>query len=277
VSYPPPPDPTRGFPVPPPYDPNQAPPVIGGPPVQPYAPGPYPQPGQPYGFPPPGPYPQPVPPKQGWSAGKTIAVVAAAFLGVCLIGALGTALGGNNTKPAAGPVATQPPTPAKGEAAVTEEPTDEPPTEEPAEENEPADDAGKFNLKPGTTLTWTDGDEVQNATLVSAKSRKGACNTFGGKPKNGLYLIVEVRVEQKKGVGSVNPLYFEFVGADGTTSSSIDGAFSGCAKNSLDSTNSLRAGTKRAGQLVFDVKSAKGTVELTPGLISDTVGSWKVG
>jgi hypothetical protein len=27
--------------------------------------------------------------------------------------------------------------------------------------------------------------------------------------------------------------------------------------------------------VVFDVKSAKGTVELTPGLGADTVGSWQ--
>jgi hypothetical protein len=55
----------------------------------------------------------------------------------------------------------------------------------------------------------------------------------------------------------------------------VTSQFSGCAKNDLGSTNSLRAGAKRSGQVAFDVKSAKGTVELTPGMAADTVGSWR--
>jgi hypothetical protein len=40
--------------------------------------------------------------------------------------------------------------------------------------------------------------------------------------------------------------------------------------------DSLRAGQKRQGQVVFNASSAKGTIELNPGLISDTAGSWKI-
>jgi hypothetical protein len=146
----------------------------------------------------------------------------------------------------------------------------------PADTATAGDDAKKFDLKPGSTVTLTGDDgSVQETTIVSFKLHKGACSQFGTAPDNGAYLVAELRVEQKKGTGSVNPLYFNFVGADGTTSDAIGGAFSGCAKNDLGSTNSLRAGAKRSGQVAFDVKSAKGTVELTPGMAADTVGSWR--
>lgn len=290
MTYPPPndpnhpPDPTRAFPAPPQYDPYQAPPVSGQPyqappvvsgtpyqPVQAYGPPPgraYPPPPQPYGAPPPGFYPPQPPPKKGMGPGKVVVIVVGAVLGICVLGSIVNAVAGKGgtTKTAA----TQAPA-TQGETqqqAVDQQPATE----------APAGDSAEFNLKPGTTLTLTgdDGSE-QDTTIVSLKTHKGACTQFGTDPDNGSYLIAEVRVEQKKGTGSVNPLFFGFVGADGTTSNTIGGAFSGCAKNTLDSTNSLRAGSKRSGQVVFDVKSAKGTVEFTPGLGEDTVGSWKAG
>jgi len=271
------PDPTRGFPAPPPYDPTQAPPVVSGYPNQPaqaYPPPgqPYGQPVQPYGAPPPGYPPPPQPPKKGMSSGKIVALIVAAFAGLCLVGGVVNAVAGTDSKSAG--VATKAPAPQAAKAQpTTAQPTDDedPPTED------PADDAdAHFNLKPGTTLTLTGDDgSVQDTTIVSFKQRKGACDQFATDPENGIYLIAEVRVVQKKGTGSVNPLFFEFVGDDGTTSNAIGGAFSGCAKNDLTSTNSLRSGSKRSGQVVFDVKSAKGTVELTPGLISETAGSWR--
>jgi hypothetical protein len=194
-------------------------------------------------------------------------LIVAIVAGLCLIGGVLNAITGADTKNGAA-VTTQPPATqtAKGQPADEEQPATE----------QPADDSGQFNLKPGTTLTITGDDgSVQDTTILSFKQHKGACGSFGADPENGTYLIAEVRVVQKKGTGSVNPLYFDFVGDDGTTSNSIGGAFSGCAKNDLDSTNSLRAGSKRSGQVVFDVKSAKGTVEMTPGLIAETIGSWK--
>ncbi|XVU21444.1 hypothetical protein ACQPZJ_29740 [Actinoplanes sp. CA-054009] len=64
------------------------------------------------------------------------------------------------------------------------------------------------------------------------------------------------------------------MGADGTTANAISGAFSGCEKSSLDSDNNLRAGQKRAGQVVFDVSSAKGSVEFAPDVFASAVASW---
>jgi hypothetical protein len=190
-------------------------------------------------------------------------------LGLCVIGGVAAAVAGGDDKPKA---TARPATAAKATQA-TQGPAEVQPAEEPA-----ADDSdANFNVAPGTTMTLTSDDSVQEVTVKAAKLHKGACGGFGAKPENGSYLVAEVLVVQKKGVGSVNPLFFTFVGDDGTSSNSIGGAFSGCTKNDLDSTNSLRAGSKRSGQIAFDVKNGKGAIELAPGLASDTLGSWKVG
>ncbi|MBM2622746.1 hypothetical protein JIG36_45325 [Actinoplanes sp. LDG1-06] len=78
-----------------------------------------------------------------------------------------------------------------------------------------------------------------------------------------------------EGSASMNPLHFEWVGDNGITADSISGAFSGCAKNNLSSANGVRAGQKRAGQIVFDVPSAKGAVEFSPDAFGSAEASWR--
>lgn len=241
-----------------PYQPQQPIPAYQ-PPGQQLPPPQFAPPGQGYqGWPPP-----PAPPSKGWGAGKVTLAIVGGFLALCVIGAVANAMNGDDKKTTvSGPAATG----ATKTPGTTKDTADEP------------DSGGKtFNVPAGSTMTVTAPDGgVAEATLSNVKLHKGACGQFGADPDNGSYLIADVVVAQKKGTGSVNPLEFTFVAEDGTTSNALAGALSGCTKNSLDSTNSLRAGTKRSGQVAFDVKNAKGTVEYAPGGIgAEAVGSWK--
>jgi hypothetical protein len=133
-----------------------------------------------------------------------------------------------------------------------------------------------FGLTPGTVMTITGaGGSVQDAVVLSFKVFGAGCGAYGNDPKRGSYLVADLLVRQRKGVGAVNPLYFTFVGDDGTTADSISGTFSDCGTTELGATNALRAGSMRAGQVVFDVASPRGTVEYAPGgLGTDAAGSW---
>lgn len=228
---------------------GQQPPVVSGPPAQPYA---HPQPA---GF-----YPPPPPPKKS-NTGKIILGIVGGLLGLCVLGSVISAVAGSDSTTV---------TPPKAKAGGTQ-PADKA-AAEPAEKEAPENST--FDVPIGSTLTLDSGGDVQEWTLTSAKYRK-SCGGLG-EAKEGGFLIVDVKMIQKEGTGSVNPLFFNYVSNDGTTQNSISGAFSGCEKNTLDSTNSLRAGQRRSGQLVFDVASPKGSVELTPGLGADTAGSWKL-
>jgi hypothetical protein len=148
-------------------------------------------------------------------------------------------------------------------------------TEEQAADDPVVDDE-TFNLSVGSTITITGDDgSVAEATLRSVKSFEKGCNDLGPDPDNGRYVVFDVIVQQTKGTGSVNPLDFEFVADDGTSADSLSGVFSGCDEPSLTSTNSLRAGQKRAGKMAFDAGSKEGALEWAPGgLGADAVGSW---
>ncbi len=218
---------------------QQPPPVVSGPPQQ-------------YGPPPAGFYPPQPPPKKS-NTGKIILGVVGGLLGLCVLGSVISAVAGDDSGTTG--------TPPKAQAADTGQPAGKP-GDEPAPKKEA--EKSTFNVAVGSTLTLDEGGGVQDWTLVSAKYRK-SCGGLGDAEKGG-FLIVDVRVTQKEGTGSVNPLFFNYVSDDGTTQDSLSGAFSGCEKDSLDATNSLRAGQKRSGQVVFDVASAKESIERTPGL-----------
>jgi len=248
----PPNDPTRAF-HPPPQ--QYTPPVSG-----PYPPQQYSAPAAYY---PPGP-----PQKRKSQAPKVVGIVAAVIVGVCLLGTVLSVMFPDREK-ASGPSVT-----TKAPAA----PLAEEPTGQAATAPEGGTDEGKnFNLPPGTTMTITGEDgSVMEATMSGFKVHKGACGRIGADPDNGSYLIAEVRVVQKKGTGFVNPIDFTFVSDSGETDNGLAGALSGCLTNSLGSTAKLRAGSRRSGQIAFDVKDGKGAVEYAPGgLGADTVGSWK--
>ncbi|MCO8270594.1 DUF4352 domain-containing protein [Actinoplanes sp. TRM 88003] len=98
---------------------------------------------------------------------------------------------------------------------------------------------------------------------------------FAPEPDNDLYVVVDVVVSVTAGTASVSSMNFEWIGDDGVAVSALSGALSGCAKNSLSSANDVRAGQKRAGQVVFDVPSARGSIEFTPKTFGPAKASWK--
>ncbi len=201
----------------------------------------------------------PAPPKK--KRGKTVLIVAGSVAGVlltlCLVGAIaGGARSGTATvaPPVVAQGATAPPRTSKPKLPAT------------------------FNVALGSTITITGEDDSEaKGTIRSAKTYRKACEDFMPDPKNATFVVVDVVVEQTKGTGSVNPLDFTFVADDDTTASGLSAAMSGCDTPSLDSSNSLQAGQKRAGKIAFDATSGSGTVEWAPGgLGAKTVGSWKI-
>jgi Domain of unknown function (DUF4352) len=191
----------------------------------------------------------------------TVGVVAA----VCLTGSVIAAVAGGSAPRTT--VSTDPPAQAVAEADDSAKKTVE---KAPAKADEPTG----FGLKPGTTVTIESGDATIQVTVKSVKTYKKGCSGFAPEPEHGMYAVVDVKMKVVQGTGSVNPLYFTWVGEDGTTSDSFDGLFSSCDKDDLDSTNGLRAGQQRAGQIVFDVATATGSVEFTPGAFEDAAASW---
>ncbi len=225
---------------------------------------------------------QPVPAKKS-PMKKIVLGVVGGLVALCCGGTLIAAItGGDDKAKEAASTSVAEPT---GDAGGPEPPRGEPPTEaapktgEPEpndDEPEPDDgDQDMFGVKVGTALTNESGGDVQTVTVKSVKAYKRGCNSLDMDPKQGYYVVADVLVVQKKGTGSVNPLNFTFVADDGTTANAMSAAFSGCDEPSLDSTNSLRAGQKRAGKIAFDAGMKVGTVEWSSGAFGgSTVGSW---
>ncbi|MFE9205305.1 DUF4352 domain-containing protein [Micromonospora sp. NPDC007230] len=165
----------------------------------------------------------------------------------------------------------------KAQDAVESLPTPAVSYDAPTRGAEPTPEAGQtdgetFNMKPGDTLIINDDDGTVEITVSNFRTKDKACQTYMPGPKNGMYLIADVTAEVTKGTGSINPFYFKWIGADGSEANGVAGALSGCGKL-LGSGNDLASGSKRTGQLVFDVKDKNGTLEYEHRL--ETAGSWK--
>ncbi|RIV39367.1 DUF4352 domain-containing protein [Micromonospora radicis] len=274
-------------PQPDPGSPWSAPQPPGTPPADPYQPGgayppsgPYP-PAGPYppggaGYPPgappptgvgypPGP-PPPVP--TGGSGGRTVLIVVIAVVVVallCCVGGVVALVAGLNRT--AEQISEALPTPS-----VTY-PVPEPsrtPTE--ASPPRPAGEGETFNMRAGDTLVLNDDDGTLEITVTRFRTVTEGCRAFAPKPTKGRYLIAEVTATVTEGTSSINPFYFEWVGDDGATVNGLIGALSGCGEP-LGSGNGLRAGSKRAGTVVFDVADTSGVVEYRHRF--ETAGSWK--
>ena len=254
AAYPP---PGSGGGYPPPVPGGGYPPPVSG---SGYAPsGPYPPaPGQPFGAPPAA---APGSRKKVW---LTIGIVAAVLLLLCCGGGIFAVLAGAKKVEKA---AESLPTPALTNAPAT-----------PATgATDPTPDADQttgetFNMEPGDTLVIDDEDGTIQLTVDNFRTSAKACKAYLPGPDEGMYVIADVTAEVTKGTGSFNPFFFRWVGADGTEASGMGGALSGCGKL-LPSGNDLPAGSKRAGQLVFDVKDKNGIVEYQHQF--KTAGSWK--
>jgi len=157
--------------------------------------------------------------------------------------------------------------------AVTYDPLGETPAGGAQRTPEPGQTDGEtFNMAPGDTLIIEGDDGTVEITVSNFRTRNKACQAYMPAPKNGMYLIADVTVEVTKGTGTINPFFFTWIGSDGSEESGIAAAFSGCGKL-LGSGMNLPTGSKRTGQLVFDVKDKSGTVEYEHQL--EAAGSWK--
>ncbi|MCM0678285.1 DUF4352 domain-containing protein [Micromonospora phytophila] len=248
-------------------------PPVSGAPGEPWAPPqqqvsgtPYPQvSGTPYAGMPGGPgyplgAPQPVPSPNKKKTILIVAIVAAVLALLCCVGGIAAIVAGANK--AADEVDKALPTPR-----VTVGVPGAPATSSPAE-----NDGETFNMKPGDTLVLSDDDGTVEITVTKFTTATKGCKSYSPKPSKGVYLIANVSATVTKGKGSINPFYFEWVAADGTTVNGLASALSGCG-DTLSSGNNLRVGSKRSGTVVFDVADKNGALEYQHKF--ETAGSWK--
>ncbi|MGY0003392.1 DUF4352 domain-containing protein [Micromonospora sp. I033] len=269
--------PTSGAPYPPPggAQPPYPPPGGAQPPYPPVAGAAFPPPAGQYpppAYPQPGPYP-PAPGQFGPPARKsnknvwiTVGIVVAVMLLLCCGGGIFAIYSGaQKTKDAIDSL----PTPG----VTYSNPVDDTATGGTSATPEPGRTDGEtFNMPSGDTLIVNDDDGTVEITVSNFRTKDKACREFMPDPKNGMYLIADVTAEVTKGTGSINPFFFKWVGSDGAEESGVGGAFSGCGKL-MGSGNNLPTGSKRTGQLIFDVKTKSGTLEYQHHL--RTAGSWK--
>ncbi|MFF5174272.1 hypothetical protein ACFY3U_16760 [Micromonospora sp. NPDC000089] len=130
-----------------------------------------------------------------------------------------------------------------------------------------------FNMKPGETLRIEDEEGTIEITVRKFSTSTKGCRSYAPAPDRGLYLIADVTATVTKGKASINPFYFQWVAEDGTTVNGLAGALSGCGGDMLDSGSGIRAGGKRTGAVVFDVKDKNGVVEYQHDF--EAAGSWK--
>lgn len=133
--------------------------------------------------------------------------------------------------------------------------------------------SAQLDLKPGAAATVPVDDGTVRVTVRSLRSRTTKCGADWDAPENGVYVIADILIEVTEGAFNFSGGEFQWVADDGTTADPV--ALTGCAKNPLQGFNGLRAGQKRAGQIVFDVASAKGSVGFSPDLSSVPVASWR--
>ncbi|MGK5738230.1 DUF4352 domain-containing protein [Micromonospora sp. URMC 103] len=269
--------PVSGPPYPPVSGAAPYPPVSGAAPYPPH--GPYP----PVAHPPQPPYPQGpggYPPGAGYPpaglppekrSNRTllivIAVVVAVLALLCCGGGIAAVIVGANTDD---PVESLP-TPAVT-SGVGDTPGSRPSSPAaPTRGSAAPTDGETMNMPAGDTLVISDDDGTIHITVTRFSTRKTACEQFGLDPDEGMYLIADVTVKVTEGSGSVNPLFFRWMAADGTESNAVAGAFSGCGKT-LPPGN-LSTGSERTGTVVFDVADTNGALEYQHRF--ETAGSWR--
>ncbi|MFG3638778.1 hypothetical protein ACGF3C_00725 [Micromonospora sp. NPDC047762] len=152
----------------------------------------------------------------------------------------------------------------KGTSTTVSEAQATPPT--------PPTNADTRGMSPGDTLVVNREAGTVEITVTKFSSATKPCKSHGLKPGEGLYVIADVTVAVTKGTASTNPLYFQWVAADGTKTTAIGGAFSGCGKP-MPAVDDLTAGTRSTGSVVFDVHDTSGALEYHDQF--QTAGSWK--
>ncbi|MGK5518551.1 hypothetical protein ACSNN9_04265 [Micromonospora sp. URMC 107] len=236
--------PTSGTPYPP----------VSGTPGYPPGPQGYPPAGP--GYPLGAPHPVAAPPKKNKTVLIVVAVVAVLALLCCVGGIVALVAGANK---AANDLEKALPAPGT-------------PTLQPDGPSPSAKDGENFNLKPGATLVVADDEGTIEITVTRFTTETKGCRAYAPDPDKGMYLIAHVTATVTKGKSSINPFYFEWVAANGTTANGLASALSGCG-DTLGSGNNLREGSKRAGTVVFNVADKNGALEYRHRF--ETAGSWK--
>ncbi|MEU4715000.1 hypothetical protein AB0F73_15240 [Micromonospora purpureochromogenes] len=258
--------PVSGSPYPQ-YDPNASMPPVSGAPYPPVSGGGYPPVSGP-GYPPaPG---QPLgPPMQSGAKKKPwviIGIIVAVLLLLCCGGGIAALVaGGKKAADKAEELERSLPTPRTTAAPAF------PGTKPSASAS--AADGETFNMEPGDTLVIEDDEGTIEITIRKFSTSTKGCRSYAPAPDKGLYLIADVTATVTKGKASINPFYFQWVAEDGTTVNGLAGALSGCGGDMLDSGSGIRAGSKRSGAVVFDVKDKNGVVEYRHKF--EAAGSWK--
>jgi cell division septation protein DedD len=134
--------------------------------------------------------------------------------------------------------------------------------------------AAQLNLKPGTAATVPTDDGTVRVTVRSLKAQKKACGADYDPPENGVFVIADVLIEVIDGEFSFSGGEFQWLAEDGTVADTT--TFTGCTPSPLQGVNGLPAGQKRAGQIVFDVKSKAGSLGFGPDLNAVAVASWRM-
>jgi hypothetical protein len=131
----------------------------------------------------------------------------------------------------------------------------------------------QLNLKPGTAVTVPVDDGMVRVTVKSLKTRTKACSADWDPPENGVFVIAYVLLEVVEGEFSFSGGEFQWLADDGETTDLA--GFTGCTTSPFHGVNGLPAGQKRAGQIVYDVKSSAGSLGFSPDLSGVAVASWR--
>jgi hypothetical protein len=92
-------------------------------------------------------------------------------------------------------------------------------------------------------------------------------------PANGVYAVADVLITVAGGDYSFNPFYFKYQTSDGTTTDAFSGNSLTAGFDPALSSGTLHAGQQTRGNIVFDVKSKGGVMQVTDPLFS-VVGQW---
>lgn len=180
-----------------------------------------------------------------------VALIVSATVVLCGCGVIGVALSGN-------------PKPRTGQTASSTGAAVAPAVEQPK--------PNTFDQTIGTTIVAVTSEGTTEVTVTASKRQKNACKpTSFNKAESGAYVIIDITVKITAGVGSINPLYFAYVDAAGTTIP--EAIFASC--KDLGSGNKFPTGTVRTGQLAYDVAAGPGALSWS-GALGGQRGSWTI-
>ena len=206
--------------------------------------------------------PEPTAPAVKSNRKRNIIIIAAVVLALCCAGSITALVKGVS----AGVQAIDNPTSTATTKAPLK-PADIPVDPEPTI---PPPDTSAFGLALGESIEGSDGEGTWTITLSNPQLFTKACNPYADNPV-GKYLVVDVSFEVTGGTADISEWDFKYFDANGRT---YDG-YGICEDTDLEMGDDLRAGSKRTGQVEFEVPNGiEGEIEYSP--FARTIASWKV-